>query len=188
MKIRNPSYCHRQPAAYSPPRNTSTPSPNSPPKSVLNGLTCSSVVLLLSNMAFSLSLVDCVACLFSSSLVRAGVTVYGLQGQTVIQLNSQSTTTTAVPTTSYLTDHGPPQFTGPAAYNQIFLAPPAPPDPAPATTFAINVPQDASLLQGLSIMVNGTFFGFSIEMSVADQLSALFRLELRPIFGADGRV
>ena len=110
-------------------------------------------------------------CLLWSTLARAELTIYGLQGQTTIQIGPLATTTTAAPTTTYVTDHSVPTFTGAAAYNQVYLAPPAIPDPAPANTFSINVPQDASLQQGLSIKLNGTFFGFSIEMSVANQLS-----------------
>ncbi|KAJ7133419.1 hypothetical protein C8R44DRAFT_870817 [Mycena epipterygia] len=42
--------------------------------------------------------------------------------------------------------------------------------PAPATSFALSVPSVNTSVPGLSIPVPGTFFGFSIEMSVITQL------------------
>ncbi|KAH9850236.1 hypothetical protein C2E23DRAFT_896579 [Lenzites betulinus] len=106
--------------------------------------------------------------LFSST--RA-VTVYGVLG-------TQSLTTAPLPfatnvpttTTSFVTTHGPARFTALAAYNDIYLPPPPIPSPAPPTAFSISVPQSASNINGLSILQAGSFFGFSIEMSVAIQL------------------
>ncbi|KAI1787401.1 hypothetical protein LXA43DRAFT_712585 [Ganoderma leucocontextum] len=111
------------------------------------------------------------SCLFPS-LVRADVTIYGLFGSTTaapIQSAGASTSTAA--TTTFVTTSGPPSYTGLAAYNPVYYAPPAIPSPAPANQFAIGVPSDQTLLSGISIPLPGTFFGFSIEMSVANQLS-----------------
>ncbi|KAH9943353.1 glycoside hydrolase family 79 protein [Epithele typhae] len=122
------------------------------------------------------------SCLLSSSTVLAEVTVYGFAGPTTIQLGG-TTTTTAVPTTSFVTANGPPpQFTGAAAYNQVYLAPPAVPDTAPANAFSVDVALEAADVPGLSIMLNGTFFGFSIEMSVVNQLIGSSPVVLQPIF------
>ncbi|KAF8900144.1 glycoside hydrolase family 79 protein [Gymnopilus junonius] len=60
-------------------------------------------------------------------------------------------------------------YTGPAAYSPVTLAAPAPPGPtAFPTQFSLQltnaVPQNASVAQ------NGSFFGFSIEMSVVNQV------------------
>lgn len=108
-----------------------------------------------------------------AQVVVADVTVYGFFGQTTVDPNAAATgTVSAEPsTTSFVTTPGPPHFTELAAYNNIYLEPPAIPSPAPATQFAIGVPTSAQLMNGLSIPQSGSFFGFSIEMSVANQLS-----------------
>ncbi|KAI0668268.1 hypothetical protein C8Q78DRAFT_1099695 [Trametes maxima] len=99
----------------------------------------------------------------------ADVTVYGMFGSTTLP-PTQSGTAASSATTSFVTTHGPPQYTGLAAYNEIYLPPPAIPNPAPANAFAISVPSSAALVNGLSVPQSGGFFGFSIEMSVATQL------------------
>ncbi len=112
-------------------------------------------------------------CLFASA-VHADVTIYGLLGQTTaapVQTGTATGTTQQSATTSFVTTHGPPQYTELAAYNNIYMEPPAIPNPPPANQFAIGVPTDATLMNGLSIKQSGTFFGFSIEMSVVNQLS-----------------
>ncbi|KAJ7037927.1 glycoside hydrolase family 79 protein [Mycena alexandri] len=84
--------------------------------------------------------------------VRADVTVYG---QIPIGITSASTATA----------------TQPAAYNTTVLNPPPIPDPAPATAFTLSLQStSASVSSGLSIPIKGTFFGFSVEMSVITQL------------------
>ncbi|KAH9851266.1 glycoside hydrolase family 79 protein [Lenzites betulinus] len=114
-------------------------------------------------------------------LVAANVTVYGQFGQTTVD-PLQSGTSTAVSTTSFVTVPGPPHYTEPAAYNNIYMLPPPIPSPAPATQFAIGVPTSAQLMTGLSIPQKGTFFGFSIEMSVANQLIGTNGTTLHPEF------
>ncbi|TFK94473.1 glycoside hydrolase family 79 protein [Polyporus arcularius HHB13444] len=110
-----------------------------------------------------------------ANLTVAKVTVYGPLGQTTIAASATGSATgtnsAASTTTSFVTTHGPPQYTGLAAYNPVFLLPPAiPNDPAPSTAVTIAVPNSAQLMNGLSIPQKPTFFGFSIEMSVATQL------------------
>ncbi|OJT10820.1 Beta-glucuronidase [Trametes pubescens] len=106
------------------------------------------------------------ACLSST---KADVTIYGVFGKTTT-VPVQSGTDIPTTTTSYLTTHGPARFTSLAAYNDVYLPPPPIPSPAPDTAFTVNIPNSASNVVGLSIPQAGTFFGFSIEMSVATQL------------------
>ena len=100
------------------------------------------------------------------------ITIYGIYGSTSVPTGGSTTSTTA--STSFVTIPGPPQYTGLAAYNPVFYLPPALPNPVPGTTATINVPNVVSAASGLSIPQRSTFFGFSIEMSVATQLSQSF--------------
>ena len=113
------------------------------------------------------------SCLLAPA-ARADVTIYGLFGQTTaapVQQGGGTSTSSVASTTSFVTVPGPPSYTGLAAYNPIYMEPPAIPNPAPPNTFALGVPTDQNLMGGISIPQAGTFFGFSIEMSVANQLS-----------------
>ncbi|KDQ23855.1 glycoside hydrolase family 79 protein [Pleurotus ostreatus PC15] len=87
-------------------------------------------------------------------IVHAKVTVYYQQGQTPLGTASS----TANPT----------ENTGLAAYNQVTLSPPALPDPKPPTDFVIQLQNGGT--PGASIPQEGSFFGFSIEMSVVNQV------------------
>ncbi|KAF8995400.1 glycoside hydrolase family 79 protein [Cyathus striatus] len=58
-----------------------------------------------------------------------------------------------------------------AAYNDTILIPPPIPDPAPATSYTIEVQRDAVNVPRLSVPhTGGAFWGFSIEMSVINQV------------------
>jgi hypothetical protein len=60
-------------------------------------------------------------------------------------------------------------YTGAAAYNPTTLNPPSPPGAqALPTQFTIQPPN--AVPPGASILQNGSFFGFSIEMSVVNQV------------------
>ena len=60
-------------------------------------------------------------------------------------------------------------YTGAAAYNPTTLNPPPPPGAqALPTQFAIQPPN--AVPPGASILQNGSFFGFSVEMSVVNQV------------------
>lgn len=85
----------------------------------------------------------------------AQITVYYLKGQNVL----------ATPTgTGAAAD-----YTGSAAYNPTVLeAPPPPGAAALPTNFGISLA--SSVPPGASIMQSGNFFGFSIEMSVVNQV------------------
>ncbi|TFK33314.1 glycoside hydrolase family 79 protein [Crucibulum laeve] len=68
-------------------------------------------------------------------------------------------------------DPAVPAVTTLAAYNDTILVPPPVPDPIPATSYTISMPREASAVQGLSIPhVGAAFWGFSIEMSVINQV------------------
>ncbi|OBZ74675.1 hypothetical protein A0H81_05580 [Grifola frondosa] len=62
-------------------------------------------------------------------------------------------------------------YTGLKAYDPTVLNPPPLPNPLPATEFGIQLASNANNVAGLSIPLSGAFFGFSIEMSVANQVS-----------------
>jgi hypothetical protein len=59
-------------------------------------------------------------------------------------------------------------YTGAAAYNPTVLQPPPVPNPKPATNF--NIQLQPGGMPGLSITLPSSFFGFSIEFSVANQV------------------
>ena len=90
---------------------------------------------------------------FVSGLASAEITVYYTQKQW------QASATESA---------GAANYTGAAAYDPTVLNPPAVPDPLPPTTFDIQLPQAG--FSGMSIVQEGSFFGFSIEMSVVNQV------------------
>jgi hypothetical protein len=59
-------------------------------------------------------------------------------------------------------------YTGLAAYDPTILIPPPVPDPSIPKQFAVQVTNGG--VPGLSIRQHGGFFGFSIEMSVVNQV------------------
>ncbi|KAF8995398.1 glycoside hydrolase family 79 protein [Cyathus striatus] len=112
---------------------------------------------MLSLVAFGLSFI---------SLVR-GVTVYGQiplgQTQTVTTTPSGTSTGAVAAVTTY------------AAYNDTVLTPPNITNLAPGNAFSVGVPSDVATAstQGLQLSIphNGVgFWGFSIEMSVVNQV------------------
>ncbi|KIY63991.1 glycoside hydrolase family 79 protein [Cylindrobasidium torrendii FP15055 ss-10] len=59
-------------------------------------------------------------------------------------------------------------YTGAAAYDPTVLNPPALPDPPPAMAFSIGLQNGGTM--GASILQPSSFFGFSVEMSVSNQI------------------
>ncbi|KAF8644981.1 hypothetical protein AX16_008155 [Volvariella volvacea WC 439] len=94
---------------------------------------------------------------FSTSIPRihASITVYYPPGQ-----NPFLTTTTT--TTAAAAD-----YTGAAAYNPTVLIPPPPPD---GLVTQFDIPLTNGDVPGLGIQQSGSFMGFSIEMSVVNQV------------------
>ena len=84
--------------------------------------------------------------------VQASVTVYNT--------NPYSMTSTA----------SAANYTAPAYSDSTNLTAPTLPNPLPATNFALQVGASNTSQGGLSIPIPGTFYGFSVEMSVADQV------------------
>lgn len=93
--------------------------------------------------------------LLGPRFARAAITVYYQQGQ-----NPFGVTTTSV---------DPASYTGAAAYDPTVLEAPRPPD---NQNYAFDIQlQKGGSTTGLSIPQNGAFVGFSIEMSVVNQMS-----------------
>ncbi|KAI0651079.1 hypothetical protein C8Q79DRAFT_8635 [Trametes meyenii] len=94
------------------------------------------------------------------------VTVYGQQGITmptgVASTASAAAAATSSASTSWLSNL--------AAYNNVTLTPPALPSPMPSLDFGITLRNNAQNVQGLSVQQKGSFLGFSIEMSVVQQV------------------
>ena len=61
-------------------------------------------------------------------------------------------------------------YTAPAAYDPTVLNAPPIPNPAPAVQFTLELQSSSQAVQGLSIVQNGPFLGFSIETSVVNQV------------------
>ncbi|KAG8688124.1 hypothetical protein FRC08_011609 [Ceratobasidium sp. 394] len=77
------------------------------------------------------------------------------------------TVTVYNPTASPTINTAAAQYTGAAAYDTTVLNPPAPPDQQ-NKDFAVQLAQGG--MNGLSIKQKGSFLGYSIELSVADQI------------------
>ncbi|KAK7447749.1 hypothetical protein VKT23_014007 [Stygiomarasmius scandens] len=83
------------------------------------------------------------------------LTIYYQQGHTPGATSTQTNTAAAA------------NYTGSAAYNPTVLQPPALPNPMPVLQFDIQLQGAPS---GVSIPQEGSFMGFSIEMSVVNQV------------------
>jgi len=90
--------------------------------------------------------------------VQANVTVYGTLGT----YGSSGTKTATATMTS---PSAPANYT---VYNPVALKAPPIPTPKPATSFGIQLNNGG--MQGLSIPLPSGFLGFSVEMSVLDQV------------------
>lgn len=95
---------------------------------------------------------------FFSVVAHASITVYYQTGQAAITAASSTSAAAA-------------NYTGAAAYNPTILEPPSLPDPLPAMNFDIQLQNGGT--PGVSIKQTGAFLGFSIEMSVTNQLRKL---------------
>ncbi|KAK7018564.1 Glyco-hydro-79C domain-containing protein [Favolaschia claudopus] len=94
----------------------------------------------------------CLPLLLLASSIHAEITVYHQQDQQAAFATTASGAT----------------YTGVAAYNPTQLVAPPVPSPAVLTNIPINLQQSGT--PGLSIKHKGRFFGFSVEMSVANQV------------------
>ncbi|KAF9806697.1 hypothetical protein IEO21_08591 [Rhodonia placenta] len=99
-------------------------------------------------------------CVFASGGLARAVTVYSQVPMGVTPTTSASGST----------------YTGAAAYDPTVLNAPALPNPLPPIQFGIQLSTSASDVPALSIQLSGAFLGFSIEMSVVDQVCELSSL------------
>ena len=97
------------------------------------------------------------------SLVAAGL----VGSATAVTLYSQVAFTGTRTHTAPIPSFTPNQT---AAYDSTVLIPPAPPNPPQANTFNIALQATNASVPGLSIMQHGSFYGFSVEMSVITRL------------------
>ena len=93
------------------------------------------------------------------------VTVYGQQGMTIpsgLASTDSSAATATAAALDWLSDL--------EAYNTVTLTAPTLPTPVPSA-FGITVQNSGASVSGMSVQQKGDFFGFSIEMSVVQQVS-----------------
>jgi hypothetical protein len=107
--------------------------------------------------------------LFLTSAVRAAITVYG---QIPFGQTSSISAGSAAPTPTAGLLH---------AYDETILIPPALPAQRAPNAFTLNLPANNASVNGLSIIQHGSFYGFSIEMSVITQLCAYVIVFLTPV-------
>jgi hypothetical protein len=92
--------------------------------------------------------------LLALPLARAAITVYQAPGQAAFATGSAAAAASA--------------YTGAAAYNPTTLV--APPVPTPAVPSSFQIQLNNGGTPGVSIVQGGDFVGFSIEMSVSNQV------------------
>jgi len=99
-----------------------------------------------------------------AALVNADYRVYQPKNQVIFGGSNLTYTTTS-------TSKTPPAatFTGAAAYDRTILTPPAVPNPPLPPLVPIQLTSSGGI-PGLSIPHSGAFFGFSVEMSVVNQV------------------
>lgn len=95
----------------------------------------------------------------SLSTVNAQVTLYNNPGQSALGTAGGTASSTAAEA----------EYTGLGAYDPLVLVPPPVPQPPPPREFPIVLRTEGQ--PGLSIPLQGNVLGFSIEMSVVDQVS-----------------
>lgn len=98
--------------------------------------------------------------LLAIGVVRGAVTAYGPHVQQPLR------TVTAASAS----------FTGVATYDDVTLTPPPVPNPPPPTSFGVQL--QTGSVPGLSIPQQGSFFGFSIEISVVTEVRKCLIIEL----------
>jgi hypothetical protein len=113
-------------------------------------------------LSFLITLLS-ISALLNNELVHAQVTLYNNPGQSALGTDG------ATPTGS----SPDAEYTGLGAYDPVVLVPPPPPAPPPPLDFPIVLMPEAGQQPGLSIPLQGDVLGFSIEMSVVDQVCEL---------------
>ncbi|KAH9034515.1 hypothetical protein EDB85DRAFT_1947923 [Lactarius pseudohatsudake] len=95
------------------------------------------------------------------TIVNAQYSVYQPKNQVIFGGSSLNYTNTAAAAAA--------SYTGAAAYDPTILNPPAVPNPPIPTQVPVQLTSTGGI-PNLSIPQNGGFFGFSIEMSVSNQI------------------
>ncbi|KAI0255534.1 hypothetical protein BJV78DRAFT_1151513 [Lactifluus subvellereus] len=96
-----------------------------------------------------------------AALVAAQYSIYQPKNQVIFGGSALHLTATSTAAAT--------NFTGAAAYDSTILNPPAVPNPAIPSQIPVQLTSSGGIA-GLSIPQNGGFFGFSIEMSVSNQV------------------
>ncbi|PSS11011.1 hypothetical protein PHLCEN_2v3307 [Hermanssonia centrifuga] len=102
--------------------------------------------------------------LLGACVVSASITVYGVSGAAQ---QTFDVTATAVSSAS------PSTYTA-AAFNSVVLQAPEVPVPGPPTQFNLSLQSSSQNVAFLSIPQSGSFFGFSVEFSVVNQVGIPF--------------
>ena len=100
-----------------------------------------------------------------ATLVRAQWSVIQPKNQVIFGGSDLNYTATATPTGAAAFAH----FTAAAEYDPTTLNPPPIPSPPLPTVVPVQLTSSGGL-PNLSARINGAFFGFSVEMSVANQV------------------
>ena len=93
----------------------------------------------------------------------AAVTIYGPKGPVASSTSAAASSSATA---------------GSSSPGSLTLTPPPIPSPGPPTQFHLTLQNSAQNVPNLSIPQSGAFYGFSIELSVADQIStsALYKI------------
>ena len=102
--------------------------------------------------------------LLSSAPAHAEVTVYGVNGAAQQALSAFESAGTVTAAGAF--------WTALPAYNNVQLQAPPIPVPPPPAQFGLTLQQSATGVVNLSNPVQSGFYGFSIEFSVVNQISA----------------
>jgi hypothetical protein len=122
-------------------------------------LHCTTTTTAVLFLGFDMVVLSFLTLLFSLfNLVHGSVTVYS---QAPLGASATATGSAA-------------SYTGAAAYDPTVLTAPAVPNPLPPMQFTLPLQPSAAAVTNLSIQQSGSFFGFSIEMSVINQVCEYF--------------
>ncbi|KAJ3476918.1 hypothetical protein NLI96_g10822 [Meripilus lineatus] len=105
---------------------------------------------------------------FSHLTAVNAITVYGLAGASNAPTSTPSVSSGGSAASTLSAE--PVGYT-PPAFKTLVLTPPPVPDPKPPMQFGVQLESKAENVMGLSIPLSGAFYGFSIEMSIVNQVS-----------------
>ncbi len=100
------------------------------------------------------------ALLLGACVVNASITVYGVSGAAQQTFDVTATGASSASPSAYTA----------AAFNSVVLQAPQVPVPGPPTQFNLSLQSSSQSVAFLSIPQSGSFFGFSVEFSVVNQV------------------